>query len=68
MNAIAALIGGLFTYFIVWLVMPTRKVELPEAEPYTFERDKPVPDANETFEAWANLRRQIDIEKREGAI
>lgn len=42
--------------------------QLPEAEPFKFERDKPIENANEIFEAWAKLRRQIDIEKREGAI
>lgn len=61
---IAALVG----YGFVWLLIPRKTTELPEAHPYTFERDKPVENANETFEAWAKLRSQIDVEKREGGI
>jgi len=68
MKLIAVITAGIFTYFMAWVLVTKRRVEYPEAEPYTFERDKPIENANETFEAWAKLRRQIDIEKREGAI
>jgi len=50
------------------VLVTKRRVEYPEAEPYTFERDKPIENANETFEAWAKLRRQIDVQKRDGGI
>ena len=68
MKLIAVIIAGAATYFLAWLLITKRRIEYSEAEPYTFERDKPIENANETFEAWAKLRRQIDIEKREGAI
>ncbi|MEY4432488.1 MAG: hypothetical protein RLZZ44_618 [Bacteroidota bacterium] len=62
------IIAGLFTYFIVWFVIPKKTKEVEEATPYTFERDKPIENANETFNAWVELRRQIDIEKKEGRL
>lgn len=68
MKLLAVMTAGIFTYLVAWVLVTKRRVEHPEAEPYTFERDKPIENANETFEAWAKLRRQIDIEKREGAI
>jgi hypothetical protein len=68
MKLIAVITSGIFTYLIAWVLVTKRRVEYPEAEPFKFERDKPIENANETFEAWAKLRRQIDIEKREGAI
>ena len=68
MKLIAVIIAGAATYLFAWLLITKRRVELPEAEPFKFERDKPIENANETFEAWAKLRRQIDINKREGAI
>ena len=61
-------IAGVLTYLLYWLVIPTKTIEQPEATPYTFERDKAVENANETFNAWAELRRQIDIEKKEGRL
>lgn len=68
MKVFAVMFAAAFTYIFAWFLITRRRVELPEAEPYTFERDKPIENANETFEAWAKLRRQIDINKREGAI
>ena len=68
MKLLAVMTAGIFTYLVAWVLVTKRRVEYPEAEPYTFERDQPIENANETFEAWAKLRRQIDIEKREGAI
>lgn len=68
MKLLAVITAGIFTYLVAWLLVAKRRVEYPEAEPFQFERDKPIENANETFEAWAKLRRQIDIEKREGAI
>jgi hypothetical protein len=62
------IIAGVFTYLLYWLVIPTKTIEQPEATPYTFERDKAVENANETFNAWGELRRQIDIEKKEGRL
>lgn len=62
------LISAFIGYALVWLLIPRKTNELPEAHPYIFERDKPVENANETFEAWAKLRRQIDVEKREKGI
>ncbi len=53
---------------MAWVLVTKRRVEYQEAEPYTFERDKPIENANETFEAWAKLRRQIDVQKRDGGI
>lgn len=68
MKLLALIIAAAATYFLAWLLITKRRVEYPEAEPFQFERDQPIENANETFEAWAKLRRQIDIEKREGAI
>lgn len=68
MKLIAVITSGIFTYLMAWVLVTKRRVEYPEAEPFKFERDNPIENANETFEAWAKLRRQIDIEKREGAI
>jgi len=68
MKLIAVITAGIFTYFMAWVLVTKRRVEYPEAEPYTFERDKPIENANETFEAWAKLRRQIDVQKRDGGI
>ena len=68
MKLLAVITAGIFTYLVAWVLVTKRRIEYPEAEPYTFERDKTIENANETFEAWAKLRRQIDSEKREGAI
>lgn len=68
MKLLAVITAGIFTYLMAWVLVTKRRVEYPEAEPFKFERDKPIENANETFEAWAKLRRQIDINKKEGAI
>jgi hypothetical protein len=68
MKLIAVITAGIFTYLVAWVLVTKRRIEHPEAEPFKFERDQPIDNANETFEAWAKLRRQTDIEKREGAI
>ena len=62
------IIAGILTYFVVWMIIPKKRIEIEEATPYTFERDKAVDNANETFKAWAELRRQIDVEKKEGRL
>ena len=68
MKLITFIFAGVLTYLFAWFLVTRRRVELPEAEPFQFERDKPIENANETFEAWAKLRRQIDVQKREGGI
>lgn len=39
-----------------------------EAQPYKFERDKPLPNYNEVHAALAKWRQDIDNAKREGKI
>ena len=68
MKLIAVITAGIFTYLVAWVLVAKRRIEYPEAEPFKFERDQPIENANETFQAWAKLRRQIDINKKEGAI
>jgi hypothetical protein len=68
MKLLAVITAGIFAYLMAWVLVTKRRVEYQEAEPYTFERDKPIENANETFEAWAKLRRQIDVQKRDGGI
>ena len=40
----------------------------PEPQPYKFERDKAIPNANETFRALLKFRCEIDNAKRDGKI
>lgn len=69
MNAahLGALIGAAITLFLCRLLF-RKRTELPEATPYQFEKDKEIPNANETFRALIKFRCEIDNAKREGVI
>ena len=49
-------------------LLPIYASKQPEAKPYQFEKDKPLPNYNEVHEALAKWRKEIDNAKREGKI
>lgn len=69
MNAahLGALLGAAVT-LIGCRYLFRKRHELPEATPYQFEKDRPLPNYNEVQQALNAWRAEIDNAKREGVI
>ena len=68
MNSLYIIASGFIAYALIWAIIPRKRAESVEATPYQFEKDEPIEDYKEVYEALRKLKNDIEVSKREGKL